>query len=177
MAEYNIKLFLTPVSCEIYFYHVPVIYGYSVEEKSRNIMSPVKNELSEIEILKKRENYYKNKVQHIRRLINMNFDNQTKFLTLTFADELEDLNEANYLFNKFIKRLNYRIVKKMNLPKVCYIATWEIQLKRKKKTGKSVIHYHVVLFRFPYISSKDLEKIWKLCQQIFYKRFSRKISI
>jgi len=172
MAEYNIKLFLTPVSCEIYFYHVPVIYGYSVEEKSRNIMSPVKNELSEIEILKKRENYYKNKVQHIRRLINMNFDNQTKFLTLTFADELEDLNEANYLFNKFIKRLNYRIV-----TKVCYIATWEIQLKRKKKTGKSVIHYHVVLFRFPYISSKDLEKIWKLCQQIFYKRFSRKISI
>lgn len=55
----------------------------------------------------------------------MNSDSQTKFLTLTFANELEDLSETNYLFNKFIKRLNYRLVKKINLPKTKYVATMD----------------------------------------------------
>ncbi|EOL49412.1 rolling circle replication-associated protein [Enterococcus caccae] len=91
----------------------------------------------------------------------MNFDNQTKFLTLTFADDLESLEKTNYLFNKFIKRLNYRLTKKMKLPRVKYIATWEIQAKRKLKTGKSVIHYHLVLFDFPFIPTNELQHIWK----------------
>lgn len=160
MSEYNVKLFLISNSTEIYFYDVPVIYGYTENKRKANSTNLEKNELSEIEARKKRENYYKNKAQYIRRLINMNFDSQTKFLTLTFTNELEDLSETNYLFNKFIKRLNYRLVKKMNIPKAKYVATWEIQLKRKRKTGKAVIHYHLVLFSFPFISAKELEKIW-----------------
>ncbi|OEH81135.1 hypothetical protein BCR26_17560 [Enterococcus rivorum] len=125
------------------------------------MVSPKENKVDEKERIDRKAKYYKNKAQHIRRLVNMNFDSQTKFLTLTFSDDLEELEKANYLFNKFIKRLNYRLTKKMNLPRTQYIATWEVQAKRRIKTGKAVIHYHVVLFNFPFILADELQAIWK----------------
>lgn len=162
MPEYNVKVISTPYSSELYFYQTPVIYGFTGKRKTGSIIPlKEKNKESEEERLDKKANYYKNKAQYIRRLINMNFDNQTKFLTLTFADDLESLEKTNYLLNKFIKRLNYRLTKKMKLSRVKYIATWEIQAKRKLKTGKSVIHYHLVLFDFPFIPTNELQNIWK----------------
>lgn len=47
MPEYNVQLFLIPRSCEIYFYAVPVIYGYTTENKRKsNSINLEKNELS-----------------------------------------------------------------------------------------------------------------------------------
>jgi hypothetical protein len=64
---------------ELYFHQTSVIYGFTGKRKNK--------ELDE-ERLDTKANYYKNKAQYIRRLINMKYDNQTKFLTLTFADGL-----------------------------------------------------------------------------------------
>lgn len=160
MSEYNLKIISTPYSSEIYFYPTPVLYGFTGKKRSDSNFSSKVSNISEKEKTDKRKNYYKNKTQYIRRLINMNFDNQTKFLTLTFSDNLEDLTDTNYLLNKFIKRLNYRLTKKMKLSRVKYIATWEVQEKRKLKTGKAVIHYHLVLFDFPFIPADELQSIW-----------------
>lgn len=38
----------------------------------------------------------------------MNFDDQIKFLTLIFKENIQDIDDANNEFKKFIKRLNYQ---------------------------------------------------------------------
>jgi len=82
----------------------------------------------------------------IRRLILANFDNGSKFVTLTFRDNVTELAEANKYFDKFIKRLRrkYKGFK--------YIAVVEFQ-------KRGAVHYHM-LSDLPYIKSSDLESIW-----------------
>jgi len=88
----------------------------------------------------------------IARIIDCNFDDNTKFMTLTFRDNIKDVSYTNKEFKKFIKRLNYYLykVKKHHLK---YLAVWE-----KQKRG--AIHYHIIFFSLPYIQSKKLGKIW-----------------
>ena len=43
------------------------------------------------------------------RLVDTNFDKRTSFLTLTTKENIQDRNQFNLLFDKFIKRLNYKI--------------------------------------------------------------------
>ena len=52
----------------------------------------------------------------VRRLINANIgqygnDFTAKFVTLTFAEHVTDIEMANYEYTKFIKRLNYELFK------------------------------------------------------------------
>ena len=88
----------------------------------------------------------------IARLVDTNFDNQTKFLTLTFRENIQDIEYTNNEFKKFIKRLNYELYQ-TKTAHLKYLATWE-----KQKRG--AIHYHVILFQFPFISIKRLTTIW-----------------
>lgn len=108
--------------------------------------------------LKRKVRYYENKRWEIMRLVNMNYDNRTSFLTLTFKDDIEDIDYANSEFRKFIKRLSYYLYKKESGLK--YLATWEIQTSRAIKTGKEVIHYHIIMFDVPYIDYDKLTTIW-----------------
>ncbi|WP_243153487.1 rolling circle replication-associated protein [Senegalia massiliensis] len=88
----------------------------------------------------------------IARIIDCNFDNDTKFMTLTFRDNIKDVSYTNKELKKFIKRLNYNLykTKKHHLK---YLAVWE-----KQKRG--AIHYHIIFFDFPYIEAIKLEQIW-----------------
>ena len=78
------------------------------------------------------------------------------FLTLTFKQDIRDRTEANELFSKFIKRLNYKSNKSHKLSILKYSVVVEFQ----DKTRGGVIHYHVVLYNLPFIHKKVLEKIW-----------------
>ncbi len=82
----------------------------------------------------------------IRRLVNSNPE-LNKFLTLTFADNIIDLKQTNYIFNQFIKRLTYRY------PDFKYVAVFEFQ-------KRGAVHYHL-LCELPFINSKSMELIWK----------------
>lgn len=77
------------------------------------------------------------------------------FLTLTFKEDVKDLPTANYIFNKFIKRLNYEVIgeKKGFLQ---YVAVSEYQ----DKTRKGVIHYHIVFFNLKFIYADTMASIW-----------------
>lgn len=88
----------------------------------------------------------------VRRLANAN-PQLTKFITLTFADNITDLKIANKKFCDFIKRLNYYSQNAYLTNKVEYIAVVEFQ-------KRGAIHYHM-LCNLPYIPAKQLEKIWK----------------
>lgn len=89
----------------------------------------------------------------IARIVDCNFDNKTKFLTLTFKENIQDINQTNQEFKYFIQRLNYYLYK-TKIQSLKYIATWE-----KQKRG--AIHYHVIFFDFPYIAKETIQKLWK----------------
>lgn len=109
-------------------------------------------ELSSIEkseSMQRKKAYYQNKRFEIKRIIDCNFDDKSTFLTLTFKENIQDIERANREFTLFIKRLK-RYLKNQQLK---YIATWELQ-------QRGAIHYHLVLFSVPYIKNDKLSELW-----------------
>lgn len=102
--------------------------------------------------LKRKQRHYEEMRWTISRLVDCNFDDHTKFMTLTFKGNITDIEYSNSEFNKFLKRLNYHFFKQKKQD-LKYIATWE-----KQRRGS--IHYHVIFFNLPYIKKHDLEKLW-----------------
>lgn len=97
----------------------------------------------------------------IRRLINSNawmyYDERgspiiPKFITLTFAEEIRDIKQANYEFKKFRQRLEWQTGIKL---KYCVV----IEFQDKNREG--VIHYHMITFNLPYVKTEQLEAIWR----------------
>lgn len=82
----------------------------------------------------------------LRRLANTNFDCGSKFVTLTFRENIKDLKIANYEFEKFVKRIKYEY------GNFKYLAVIEFQ-------GRGAIHYHMITDLI-YIPNKELRKIW-----------------
>jgi hypothetical protein len=95
----------------------------------------------------------------LRRLILGNMWHDTrhslKFITLTFANEVTNLDYANYQLQKFRQSISRHIKEKIN-----YIAVPEIQPKRQQSTGKAVWHYHLLTFNLPYIHKTELTRLW-----------------
>jgi len=80
---------------------------------------------------------------------------QPFFLTLTFAENITDLKEANRLFSKFIQRLNYLLTGK----KKSYLAYLSVPEFQKR----GAIHYHVIIFNLPYMPHRvyhTLIQLW-----------------
>lgn len=156
MPWYNKKIVETESYKEIWVYEI----GIRVGKKSVETESVKKRKFEElsglekVEALKKKANYYENKRHEIKRLVDCNFDDKTTFLTLTYKENIVDIDESNSNFNKFIKRLKYYLKKNFDYQiDLKYIATWE-----KQKRGS--IHYHIILFGFPFIPINDLQEIW-----------------
>ena len=103
-----------------------------------------------------REHNYKNtqkaRRKSVRQLAAMNFDNSSKFVTLTFRSvtcDYKNVKLCNKAFTAFIKRLKYRY------PDLKYLAVIEFQ----DKNGRGAVHYHM-LCNLPYIKKKELSDIW-----------------
>lgn len=85
----------------------------------------------------------------IKRLVSSNIGTFSKFITLTFKEDVKCLKTANYEFKKFKQRLNYQL--EINLKYLC--------VPEFTKQGR--VHYHVIMFNLPYIKSNDLSDIWE----------------
>jgi hypothetical protein len=105
--------------------------------------------IEKAESMQRRKAYYLDKRFDIKRIIDCNYDDKSTFLTLTFKENIQDIERANREFTLFIKRLK-RYLKNQQLK---YIATWELQ-------ERGAIHYHLVLFSVPYIDNKKLAEMW-----------------
>lgn len=163
-AGYNQKVIETPTYIEIWEYEQPIFYKKAQEletkkespdwlkEKETRKHFDELNAQGQYDSLKRKQKHYKTKRFDIARLIDTNFDKQTKFLTLTFKENIEEIEYTNSEFKKFIKRLNYQLYKTKKA-QIRYLATWE-----KQKRG--AIHYHIILFQFPYIPHKQLLALW-----------------
>lgn len=88
-----------------------ISYDYKVRTKYNRRKFDELTEEEQEESKARKERYYKQKAFDIERLIDCNYNDESTFLTLTFARNLQDLVEANKEFNLFIKRLNYYLKK------------------------------------------------------------------
>lgn len=82
-------------------------------------------------------------------LIDSNITDNSKFLTLTFKDNISDFVYCNNCFENFL--LNFK--RKFNY-KLKYLAVREFQ-------KRGAIHYHLVIFNNDYIDINLLKECWK----------------
>lgn len=83
---------------------------------------------------------------NVRRLALANFDNNSKFVTFTFAENISDVSEANKYWKKFIRKMRTKY------GKFKYMSVIEFQ-------KRGAVHYHCI-WDLPYIKKKDLQELW-----------------
>lgn len=138
--SYTEKAVVSGSHVEIFRYKNPVWADFTPTKQQR------KYKQSELPLSQRSTRRSLNRARtSIRRYLNTN-PQLNKFLTLTFAENVTDLKRANYLFNQFIKRLEY------NFPGVDYLAVPEFQ-------KRGAVHYHLVI-NLDYKDSDTLGKIW-----------------
>jgi len=146
---YNFKVVVSGKHVEVYKYKKQVWREF--EKKNFEDEKPQKEPkqlkaFEQMEIMKQKQQYSVNRTRtEIRRLINSN-PQLTKFMTLTFAKNITDLKEANYIFNQFIKRMTYKY------PDFKYLAIPEFQ-------QRGAVHYHL-LCEMPFIHFREIVEIW-----------------
>lgn len=136
------KIIISGNYLEHYTYEKGYWVGWPKERFYRILKPRVKSSLEQTAL--RDDNVRRTRIK-IRRLVNSNQD-LVKFMTLTFADEIFDLESANKMFNQFIKRLT-RLS-----PGFKYLAVPEFQ-----SSGR--VHYHL-LCNLPYIKNDDLKNVW-----------------
>ena len=155
---YNTKIIETPTTKEIYIYEDPIHSRSNSDTKTNSTENSKRKTFDEMsapnqyDSLKRKQKHYEQMRWEIARIVDCNFDDKTKFLTLTFRENIQDINKTNREFKNFIQRLNYYLYK-TKIQSLKYIATWE-----KQKRG--AIHYHVIFFDFPYIAKEKLQDLW-----------------
>lgn len=138
--EYKTKWIVTGDQVEVYKNSVGIRIGKRKHKKKKPIKKVVKTvskKLNEFAVYRSR--------RAIKWRINSNPD-MNKFLTLTFAENLTDLQSCNEEFKRFIRKL--KIVK----PDLKYLAVPEFQ-------KRGAVHYHI-LFNLGYIDQKQLADLW-----------------
>lgn len=150
MKFYNTKE-ITSKNITEYVFNIDALTAYDFKRRPGRKRRDFEEltSIEKAESMQRRKAYYIDKRFDIKRLIDCNFDNRSTFLTLTFKENLQDIETANREFTLFIKRLK-RYLKNQELK---YIATWELQ-------ARGAIHYHLVLFSVPYIDNKKLAELW-----------------
>ena len=147
MSSYDKKIIISGKVIEVYEYKNNVLYGYKDNKKDKKGRS-VAADQEDQNI--NREKVLSRARKDLRRLINSNIEKYSKFLTLTFKENVTDLDYANYEFKKFILRLNYNYK-----IKVKYSVVIEFQ-------ERGAIHYHCILYNLiQKIDVNELSGIWK----------------
>lgn len=145
IKTYSSKVIQSGDIIEIYEYEKPILEGFKNENSEGKGRSSIATE-EEKKI--NREKVLNRARRDLRRLINSNMGDISKFVTLTFADNITDFDVANKEFMLFVKRLSYKLKTKIK-----YVCVPEFQ-------KRGAIHYHVLMFNIPYIKHADLQEIW-----------------
>lgn len=147
---YNKKVIVSGNVVEVYEYEEPVAYDYK-ERTPRSISPREPDEPGPDGKGIKRVGNIMRTRNNLRRLILSNFSNNSRFITLTFAENVTDIERANQEFKRFIQRLR-RWTKREKRKDFRYIAVIEFQ-------KRGAIHYHVIM-DIGFVRQKDLQEIW-----------------
>jgi|SRR3989344_791616 len=160
----KVRAILAGNKFELFVYGKKYHYGFSSNAKRSH--HPISEE-------KRRENFKKSCGRtraKIKRLIIENFGGwedergnsyMSKYLTLTFGDNIQNLTAANEVFSLFMKKLNYSLygTKKAIIQ---YLGVIEFQ-------ERGAIHYHIIFFNLPFVNRvyDVLNKLWGEGHMIF----------
>lgn len=153
------KIVVSNKVVEVYEYEHYFQYGERIknpnEKGLKNIPKPKMNKLESRQLSNLRSK------RNLKRIINSNVEIYKKnygkffppiFLTMTFAENITDVKQANKKFTNFMKKFNYKIWgKKKN--KLKYAGVIEFQVR-------GAVHYHLVFFNLKFIDKEELAKIW-----------------
>jgi hypothetical protein len=158
------KIILAGRSARAFKYEKTVWYGTLSSRRKKKTNWVVKDEATKLaHRLRARKSAMTRARSHVYNLVSTNAwfwknsDGNTYlpvFLTLTIAENEENIKRANSMFNKFMKRLNYFITGSKKAI-IKYVAVMEFQ-------QRGAIHYHVVLFNMEYVFKDDLAEVWGL---------------
>ena len=146
--------------------HVIKLYKYTdlqICQKGKSCENRKKRDRTEEEKQKDRKKNLWRARNSLIDTINANVDRpwgeRLKFFTMSFKEDIFDLKEANSQFNKFIKRLEYHIKRKVHYT---VIARFQDGKRPGGKAGgrEGVIHYHVLFYDLPYVPHDKLTAIW-----------------
>lgn len=87
--------------------------------------------------------------KNLRRLINANVTGNDLFVTLTYADNMQDVVQAKNDFKRFIKAMK----RKGYVMKYVYVIEFQ---------KRGAVHFHVIFFGCGYIDCKFLSEVWGL---------------
>ena len=145
---YNVKVVVSGHVLEVYEYSDTIWRNL----QSKKAVSPLKispEDMDEVILAEKLDYRGKSNIRArntLRRLALANFSNRSKFLTLTFRDDVKDVETANKEFKRFIRKM------RKLLGDFKYIAVIEFT-----KAGR--VHYHV-LMDINYVKATVLENTW-----------------
>lgn len=134
---------------EVYKYDKAPV-NFSITHEEENKPDPEKEWIYETEKTSKEDysrynaNVRRNK---LRRMILANFNENSKFITLTFKENVTDLDIANKEFKKFIQRMKQRF------DDFKYLAVIEFQ-------KRGAVHYHMIS-DLPFIQKGLLYSLWQ----------------
>lgn len=140
MLSYQRKLVVSGDIAELYVYEEPVFRGLSSRAGKRSKCTDKQQKM-----LHRQQSAWRAR-RIVRRLVNANADELQKFVTLTFAENVTSVEQANACFEAFIKRLKRRY------PGVKYIVVVEFQ-------KRGAVHYHM-LCSLPFVSKDELAQLW-----------------
>lgn len=148
MKKYKKKFIVSGDILELYEYENDIYTDYDLS-KFRDHPGRCNSSITDEDTKKMNRAKTSNRsARNVRRLVNSNIEEYSKFVTLTFRDDVKDLKEANYIFKKFKQRLEYQL--KINLKYLCV----------PEFTKKGRVHFHVIFFNLPFIKNTTLEMIW-----------------
>jgi hypothetical protein len=136
---------------EHYIYERPVVRGFKRDPPI------VYHEVPEVPDGDDREKSLRRARREVRRLINSNVNRyydsrdrpiRPKFLSITFKENVTDLEQANYEWKKFRQRLEYELKQRLK-----YLVVVEFQ-------KRGAVHYHATLFNTPYLPRGMLAEKW-----------------
>jgi len=159
LLAYKSKVIISGKLVESMQFTEPIFkWGSCGESKSKPTShSSIDKTIEEVERDYRKE-HLAGKKRELERLAYCNFDNNyATLITLTYKNNIQDLDIANRDFSNFIKRLKY-VLEKYNYPykgfKLKYIAKPEFQ-------ERGAVHYHLLcnLKAFPF--AKKNVRDWK----------------
>lgn len=156
---YQTKVIVSGHVVEVYRYQEPRARGLKskpgaklptprqyIDMETGEILSP-----EEVKLRNRQKNVQAQR-NKVRRLALANFTRHDKFLTLTFQENIQDIEKANKCFKQFIQNMNRELARR-DMPKLEYLAVIEFQ-------KRGAIHYHM-LCKLPYFRVEIIRDCWR----------------
>jgi len=141
LKEYNLKVVKSGNVIEVYSYDKKVYYNYDPLNREFNQKEKTKEwDGKSLDSLRRSR-------REIRRLIWCNFGRHSKFLTLTYKDNMQDLEKFYYDWKMFIKSMSRKGI----FLKYLYVLEYQ---------ERGAIHAHVIIFNTEYIPVEKIEDSW-----------------